>query len=76
MLFPISRSVYNALQMKLVQNVANPFRGVKSANFQISYALSRFINPLAFQGNTAPSQIRPAQTTRTSCFRRRTTTIR
>ena len=40
MLFPISRSVYNALQMKLVQNVANPFRGVKTANFQVAYSLS------------------------------------
>jgi len=52
---PISRSVYNGLQMKLVQNVANPVRGVKSANFQLSYALSRFVNPMAWQGNTAPS---------------------
>jgi hypothetical protein len=41
--------------MKLVQNVANPVRGVKSANFQLSYALSRFVNPMAWQGNTAPS---------------------
>jgi hypothetical protein len=55
MLFPISRSVYNALQMKLVQNVVNPWRGVKSANFQISYALSRFVNPLAWQGANPPS---------------------
>ena len=54
-LFPISRSVYNGLQMKLVQNVANPMRGVKSANFQISYALSKFVNPMAFQGAVAPS---------------------
>jgi hypothetical protein len=52
---PISRSVFNALQMKLSQNVANPIRGVKSSNFQVSYQLSRFINPLAFQGNYAPS---------------------
>jgi len=52
---PISRSVYNGLQMKLVQNVANPIRGVKTANFQVSYSLSRFINPLAFAGNTPPS---------------------
>jgi Carboxypeptidase regulatory-like domain len=52
---PISRSVYNGLQMKLVQNMANPMRGIKTANFQISYSLSRFVNPLAFQGNTAPS---------------------
>jgi Carboxypeptidase regulatory-like domain len=54
-LFPISRSVYNGLQMKLVDNVTNPMRGVKSANFQVSYALSKFVNPMAFQGNTAPS---------------------
>jgi Carboxypeptidase regulatory-like domain len=54
-LYPISRSVYNGLQMKLVQNVANPIRGIKSANFQVSYALSRFVNPMAFQGNFAPS---------------------
>ncbi|MFZ0687610.1 MAG: carboxypeptidase regulatory-like domain-containing protein [Terriglobales bacterium] len=52
---PISRSVYNALQMKLVQNVANPMRGVKTANFQIAYSLSRFINPMGSQGNAAPS---------------------
>ncbi|MGB0011858.1 MAG: carboxypeptidase regulatory-like domain-containing protein [Candidatus Sulfotelmatobacter sp.] len=52
---PISRSVYNGLQMKLVQNVTNPLRGVKAANFQVSYALSKFVNPVAFQGLTAPS---------------------
>ena len=52
---PISRSVYNGLQMKLVENVANPMKGLKSANFQLSYALSKFVNPLAFQGLTAPS---------------------
>lgn len=54
-LFPISRSVYNGLQMKLVENVTNPMRGLKSANFQIAYSLSRFVNPMAFQGNFAPS---------------------
>jgi hypothetical protein len=41
---PVGRSVYNALQMKLVQNVANPVKGVKSANFQVAYSLSRFEN--------------------------------
>jgi hypothetical protein len=39
---PIGRSVYNALQMKLVQNVTNPVKGVKSANFQVSYSFSDF----------------------------------
>lgn len=52
---PISRSVYTALQMKLVQNVTNPVRWVKTANLQLSYSLSRFINPLAFAGNAPPS---------------------
>jgi len=41
---PIGRSVYNALQMKLVQNVQTPFRGVKAMNFQVAYSLSRFEN--------------------------------
>jgi hypothetical protein len=41
---PIGRSVYNALQLKLVQNVTNPVRGVKAFNFQAAYSLSRFSN--------------------------------
>jgi hypothetical protein len=43
-MFPIGRSVYNGLQMKLSQNVANPFRGLKNVNFQVAYSLSRFEN--------------------------------
>ncbi len=42
MLFPIGRSAYNALQVSLRQNLRNPFRGVRSMNLQVSYALSRF----------------------------------
>ena len=41
LLKPMGRSVYNALQMKLTQNVANPIKGVKAVNFQVSYSLSR-----------------------------------
>jgi hypothetical protein len=41
---PVGRSVYNGLQMKLSQNVSEPFRGVKALNFQVSYSLSRFQN--------------------------------
>ncbi len=41
---PEGRSVYNALQMSLKQNVTNPMRGIKAANFQVSYSLSRFSN--------------------------------
>ncbi len=54
MLEPISRSVYNALQMKLTQNAVNPAPGLKAANFQVSYSLSKFVNPVAFQGPPPP----------------------
>jgi hypothetical protein len=54
-LLPIGRSVYNALDVKLVQNVANPIKGVKSANFQIAYSLSRFENPGGANPNPQPA---------------------
>jgi hypothetical protein len=41
---PIGRSVYNGLQIKLTRNVQHPFRGLRSLNFQVSYAVSRFEN--------------------------------
>jgi hypothetical protein len=41
---PVGRSVYNAMQLKLTQNVVNPVRGVKALNFQVAYSLSRFDN--------------------------------
>ncbi len=52
---PISRSVYTAVQSKWVENIENPMRGVKYANFQVAYSLSRFVNPMGAQGNFAPS---------------------
>lgn len=42
MLFPIGRSVYNALLVSLRQDVKSPMRGIKHLNLQASYALSRF----------------------------------
>jgi len=41
MLFPAGRSTYNALETSLRANVRNPFAGVKSMNWIVSYALSR-----------------------------------
>ena len=41
MLFPAGRSTYNALETSLRANVHNPFAGVKSMNWIVSYALSR-----------------------------------
>jgi hypothetical protein len=54
-LMPVGRSVYNGLQMKLQQTVSSPMRGVRQANFQVSYALSRFVNPMGFQTTAPPS---------------------
>jgi hypothetical protein len=48
---PAGRSVYNGLQIKLTQDVQHPFRGLRSLNFQLSYALSRFENSGGTVGN-------------------------
>lgn len=53
---PIGRSVYNALQMKLTQNVTRPFRGARAMNFQVSYSLSRFENSGGAQASGTPSE--------------------
>lgn len=47
----IGRSVYNALQVKLTENVSHPFAGLRGLNLQISYALSRFENTGGTLGN-------------------------
>ena len=52
---PIGRSVYNALQMKLVENVNKPFRGVKAMNVQVSYSLSNFSNTGGAQVSGTPA---------------------
>lgn len=44
LLEPVGRSVYNAMDVKLVGNKSNLMRGVKHANLQVSYSLSRFTN--------------------------------
>jgi hypothetical protein len=44
LLFPVGRSVYNAMDVKLVGNKNNLMKGVKHASFQVSYTLSRFTN--------------------------------
>ena len=57
-LFPIGRSVYNAMDIKLVDNVKAPFRGVRYLNFQFAYSLSRFTNcgaALTTSAGTSPA---------------------
>jgi hypothetical protein len=41
---PVGRSLYDGLQVKLVQSLDHPFRNVGTLNLQVSYALSRFKN--------------------------------
>jgi hypothetical protein len=43
MLFRGGRSVYNGLQTSLRSNLANPLPGIRSLNWQLSYALSRYV---------------------------------
>jgi hypothetical protein len=42
MLFPIGRSIYNALQVQLRANKTSPFRGVRNMSLLVTYSLSRF----------------------------------
>lgn len=65
MLSPVGRSVYNGLQLKLVQNATNPFRGLKSASFQVSYSLSKFVSQVLDQDfiNLATNNDNPLQFT-------------
>jgi hypothetical protein len=44
MLFPIGRSVYNGLDVKLTSNVKSPIAGIKRLNYQVAYSLSRFVS--------------------------------
>lgn len=42
MLFPIGRSLLNALQLSLKEDVHNPMKGIRYVNLQVSYQLSRY----------------------------------
>jgi hypothetical protein len=54
MLFPSGRSTYTGLQLKLVQNIANPLPAVRHVALQVSYSLSRF-NSMASDQDFIPS---------------------
>ena len=55
----VGRSVYNGLQAKLATNIGRPFRGAKTLNMQVSYALSRFENTGG--GTTPDGPVSPAK---------------
>jgi hypothetical protein len=52
----IGRSVYNGLQVRLVERAQHPFPGIQALDVQASYALSRFENT----GGTYPGTIASA----------------
>ena len=43
MLFPIGRSVYNALQLSVKQHLRNPFKDVRGMDVQFSYSYSKYV---------------------------------
>jgi len=43
MLSPIGRSVYNALQLSMKQDLQNPFKHVRNMNLQVSYSWSKYV---------------------------------
>ena len=47
MLYPSGRSVYNALQLSLKQDIQNPFKHIRSMNLQVSYQWSNYVAPVA-----------------------------
>jgi Carboxypeptidase regulatory-like domain len=49
MLFPDGRSLYSGVQVKLVTRVDKPVRYVKTANFQLAYAWSKFTSQVQDQ---------------------------
>ncbi len=65
MLEPVGRSVYSGYQFKLVESVLKPWPGVKAANFQISYSLSKFVSQVQDQDfiNLATNNDNPLQFT-------------
>lgn len=50
---PVGRSGYDALQVVLQEQKAHPAPGILSSNLQVSYTLSRIVNPVSGGGNTA-----------------------
>jgi hypothetical protein len=44
MLYPVGRSVYSGAQVKLVQRLVRPVRGVSAANFQVAYSYSKYVS--------------------------------
>ncbi len=53
-ILPVGRSGYDALQMSLRQQASHPLPGIVSSNVQISYTLSRSVNPIG--GTNAADQ--------------------
>jgi len=45
-ILPVGRSGYDALQVVLRQQIQHPVQGITSSTFQVSYSLSRIVNPI------------------------------
>jgi Carboxypeptidase regulatory-like domain len=54
-ILPVGRSGYDALQMSLREQASHPLPGIVSSNIQISYTLSRSVNPISTANGQNPS---------------------
>jgi hypothetical protein len=52
--YPLGRSVYNGLQLNLRQSARVPLPGLKKSNFEVSYALSKFVSSGGADQNFTP----------------------
>ena len=50
-IMPVGRSGYDALEAVVRQQVTNPAPGIRTANFQVSYSLSRVVSPISSNAN-------------------------
>jgi hypothetical protein len=73
MLFPDGHSLYTGFQVKLVQKLNQPWRGVKGASFQVSFTYSKFISQVQDQGivNLATDNDNPTRFTGTGAMDRK-----
>jgi len=55
-ILPVGRSGYDALQVVLKQQVAHPMPGIQNSVFQISYSLSKSVNPLSTRNSNTGDQ--------------------
>ena len=55
--YPVVARLYNGLQLNMRQSARIPLPGLKNSNFEVSYALSRFISSGGSDQNFTPNPV-------------------